>query len=457
MAGPGAATKIERVDVCGAEVLVDDFGKEYAAYLCRVTQKTPKTEMWHILRRFSEWQRLRDSLPETGGVLLPEFPAKQLFGSVKPHVMEARRLALRAWIVAVIRAPRLCDSDAVRHWVMPTQDDLDYEREYGDVQLAIHTDQLAQRMGKLEQQPQEQLTVGSDPQPDPQPQLGPGPQPQPEPGPPLVHPRLSLGSPTDPAQQSKPEPGISSQSMLLSKTLRAKGPPQPEKMQTSHDAESDKQISGGEIKHSEDSRLKVIGQGARAIANMRTDSARSEEDASITPARDGRHEYVVAFAPGDDALSIANDVCKLLSEHELCVECVSGSASVNSQHSLLVTTSAANFDQQAERDATYKWTKQNDHLTGKPRKKVFTRARCEEFAGQYYNGKLRHEYGTADFFSATERARMVHSIMDDLRAKDDSCSALLARVAKLTAYGHITSPQLEQESLIDALSRAGIG
>ena len=158
---------------------------------------------------------------------------------------------------------------------------------------------------------------------------------------------------------------------------------------------------------------------------------------------------------------MANDVAKLLSEHELCVESVSStqqkSAPDTSQHSLLVTTSAAQFDLQAERDSYYKWTKQNDALTGMPRKKLFTRSRCEEFAGQFYNGKLRHEFGTQEFFSATERARMVYSIMDDLRAKDDSCAALLSRVAEMKDYCHISSPQLEHESLIDALLRAGTG
>jgi hypothetical protein len=451
-----AATKIERVDVCGAEVLVNEFGKEYAAYLCRVTRQTPggKTAMWHILRRYSDWQRLRDSLPKTGGVLLPEFPAKQLFGSVKPHVMEARRLALRTWIAAVIRAPSLCDSDAVRHWVMPTQDDLDYEREYGDVQLAIHTEQLAQGIEQLDQQLQ----------PQPKSQAQPDPQPRPEPTPPLVATRLSPPeSPADPAEQSETELRVSSLSMLQSKiqslptVVHAEPAPQLGKIQTPNGAQSDEQISVGEINRSGRLHLKPVGQSATLIARMRTESSQSEGDASVTPACDGRHEYVVAFAPGDDVLSIANDVCKLLREHELCVECVSGPASATSQHFLLVTTSAAQFNQQAERDATYKWTKQNDHLTGKPRKKLFTRSRCEEFAGQYcHAGKLKNEYGTVDFFSATERARMVHSIMDDLRAKDDSCSALLTRVAKMTPYGHITSPQLEQESLIDALSRAGI-
>ena len=441
MAGGSAATKIERVDVCGAELLLDAFGKEYAAYVCRVIQTPPNAKVWHILRRYSDWEQLRVSLPQKGAAELPKFPAKQLFGNIKPQILEARRLALQSWIAAAMRTPSLCNSDAVRPWLLPTQDDLDYDREYGHSQLLEHNVR-----GVSQPEPQSQ----------PAPQVG-----------------TRLSPPEPPAdaspQHPEPQPAVSAQAVQQDTSLRSPSPvvqinasPQLEEAQTAHAFESDENVAGKEYHQPRHLRLKTVGEAAKSITRMRTDSADVREgDARVPPACDGRYEYVVAFARGDDALSVANDVAKLLSEHELCVESVSStqqkSAPDTSQHSLLVTTSAAQFDLQAERDSYYKWTKQNDALTGMPRKKLFTRSRCEEFAGQFYNGKLRHEFGTQEFFSATERARMVYSIMDDLRAKDDSCAALLSRVAEMKDYCHISSPQLEHESLIDALLRAGTG
>ena len=534
MAGGSAATKIERVDVCGAELLLDAFGKEYAAYVCRVIQTPPNAKVWHILRRYSDWEQLRVSLPQKGAAELPKFPAKQLFGNIKPQILEARRLALQSWIAAAMRTPSLCNSDAVRPWLLPTQDDLDYDREYGHSQLLEHNvrgvsqpepqsqpaPQVGTRLSPPEppadaspQHPEPQPAVSAQAvqpdrpaaQTDASPQLEEAqtahgfesdenvagdsdskhessqllehnvrgvsqPEPQSQPAS-AIEQRLSLHEPPADAspQHPEPQPAVSAQAVQQDTSLRSPSPvvqinasPQLEEAQTAHAFESDENVAGKEYHQPRHLRLKTVGKAAKSITRMRTDSADVREgDARVPPACDGRYEYVVAFARGDDALSVANDVAKLLSEHELCVESVSStqqkSAPDTSQHSLLVTTSAAQFDLQAERDSYYKWTKQNDALTGMPRKKLFTRSRCEEFAGQFYNGKLRHEFGTQEFFSATERARMVYSIMDDLRAKDDSCAALLSRVAEMKDYCHISSPQLEHESLIDALLRAGTG
>lgn len=451
MAGSSAAEP-RTVDVCGAELLVDDFGKEYAAYVCQIVPKSSTTPAWHVLRRYSDWETLRAALPRADAAQLSEFPAKLFYGSKTPKVLEARRLALQTWITALMRTPSLCNSEVVLRWLRPTQEDVDYDREYGHSYQLSHpgSEPLAEtQVSSAESSSQAQAssrTPTSMPSSTPtlhisaQPQLS---QPDSEP---FVETQESSAEsqPASLACPSAPSPTL---------TLHTSAPAD---LQMAPEAESVANIGQGtDPSHSS---FKSAGHIAAATARMRADSALTDGEAAIIPACPGRYEYVVAFAPGDDGLSVSNDVRKLLSEHELSVESVSTThkESTSAQsHFLLITTSTNQLDQQAERDGAYKWTKHNDSITGKPHKKLFTRSRCTEFAGQYRNGELRHEYGTPDFFCAAERAHMVRSIMDDLRAKDDACSTLLARVAKMKDYGHITSPQLEHESLIDALSRAG--
>ena len=132
-------------------------------------------------------------------------------------------------------------------------------------------------------------------------------------------------------------------------------------------------------------------------------------EATQPPACPGRHEYVIAFAPGGDGKTIAAGVMRILTDFELCVEMIASQGQDSSsadesktdlpQSSLLVTTSAAQFDQQAEQDSARKWTKEDDHITGQPRQELFTRARCTDFAGDYVKGELLHEYGSVEFYT----------------------------------------------------------
>jgi hypothetical protein len=391
MGATGAAAR--RVDVAGAELRTDArTGKQYAAYVCRIQPASTAAAPRHALRRYSDWQRLRGALPLVPAASLPAFPPKQLFGSMDPRVLESRRLALHAWMEAVMQIPSLREADALHEWLRPVQEDLDYDREYGR---------------------------GRAPQPEPQPDRAPEREP----------PSDTWWPPGQPPQPLLPE-----QEEATATTVPAAVTTEKKK-----------------------TRLKTAGVLGQSLARLRTESALSEAEASVvTAACSGRYEYVITFAPGADGRRIATATQKLLAENELHVERISSTAEreeSESQCSLLVTTSAAQFDLQAERDAAHKWTKQNDAITGKPRQMLFTRARCAEFAGEYRNGELLHEHGSPDFFSAAERARMIHSIIDDLRAKDDVCSALVADVAKLDGCAHIISPKLERESLINALAR----
>jgi hypothetical protein len=121
------------VEVSGVEMCTDVNRKTFAAYVCRI-QFASETAPRHVLRRYSDWERLRSTLPPTNAQL-PSFPFKQLFGSsMSVRVLKSRRLALHAWIEAVMRVPSLRDSDTLRQWLRPAHGDLKYDRECGSGQ-----------------------------------------------------------------------------------------------------------------------------------------------------------------------------------------------------------------------------------------------------------------------------------------------------------------------------------
>ena len=200
--------------------------------------------------------------------------------------------------------------------------------------------------------------------------------------------------------------------------------------------------------------MRVAGAAVQAAMRLRDDGA----CAAVPPACEDRFEYCVGFVKGEEGRRIAAKLLKILTEHLLCVEHV---VSKQEESSLLVTTSAAQFDSHAESDEIRKWTKAKDHISGEPRPELFSKANAEKFAGSYLKnkygkGELGDEYPSRDFYKPAERLRMIHAMMDSIPAAREECAALVEEVAELDGFGQIRSPVLEQESLIDALARAGM-
>jgi hypothetical protein len=185
---------------------------------------------------------------------------------------------------------------------------------------------------------------------------------------------------------------------------------------------------------------------------------RSEEQGSKPgamdegPAASGRHEYLVAFAsaPGsaEGVQRLAVEVQRVLHESGvLCAELLQWSGAAADRGlgaALLVTTSAAQFDEQAEHDEIMKLTLKDDSISGAPRLEIFTRASASTFAG----------YGERHFFSAAERAHMVGSLLDTVRAADDLCRSCVV-MAGLASGDRTLAAQQQHEPLLAALTRCG--
>jgi len=113
------------VRVAGWTTVGDGAGRKngsgaYVIYDCVILTKERTT--MHILKRYSEFEELHDtlkrSLPYSLLPSLPTLPPKAALARFRPAFLDGRRKLLQFWLASVLLHPELGGRDVVRSWVL---------------------------------------------------------------------------------------------------------------------------------------------------------------------------------------------------------------------------------------------------------------------------------------------------------------------------------------------------
>ena len=180
---------------------------------------------------------------------------------------------------------------------------------------------------------------------------------------------------------------------------------------------------------------------------------------TVVPIAHGRYEYALGFVESSidnrlfnrniaEKLSciLQDPCCQLITRIEASAD---GVCSITDgirveRVTILVTASQCVFDEHAELMEFLKLTNKVDEITGLQRKERFIKTHGHRYA----------RYGFPNFYSPSERALMIRTRCQNLRACDPQYASFIKCIA--AAYPSIHATSLDHESLIDALLRIGL-